>query len=66
MPPRRAATRTPAVKVQDDDEQPQTRFGRVSHVINDSDDDAVEVASDGSDDSDQKPVKKPAGKENPS
>jgi structural maintenance of chromosome 4 len=62
MPPRRAATRTPAVKVQDDDEQPQTRPKRVSHVINDSDDDGVEVPSDGSDDSDHKPIKKPARK----
>jgi len=62
MPPRRAATRTPAARVQKDEEGPQTRPKRVSRVVDDSDDGAVDVPSDGSDDSDHKPVRKPGRK----
>lgn len=63
MPPRRAATRTPAVKIEvDDDEEPSTRSKRVSHAVKDSDDEAVNGPSDASDDSDHKPVRKTAKK----
>ncbi|CAG7853766.1 Structural maintenance of chromosomes protein 4 [Serendipita indica DSM 11827] len=66
MPPRRAATRTAAIKAEDVDEEPPTRSKRVARSVSvsvaESDHDGANTASDVSDDSDPKPKKKPAKK----
>lgn len=65
MPPRRAATRAPAVKVEDVDSDVPTRRKRVATIVDSDDENEVAVPSEAdSDDSDHKPVKKPT-KKNP-